>query len=523
MAYDSKSAEVKLFSEKLHRFGTVGAGIIPDHMATLRLAKEREENQAQEAEGKIGSAGSDGKEADDASPARTPIKPARPPGGMSKNLAAAAGTGELSREQVLEVIEETVRVQGIVQEEVSALARSIAKERSEKKHKKRSLSFIDAHKKIVALDLPREPLEELGFTDTAFQKILLTYEEDEDVMTSAQKLLHPSGKGDPKRAEGISMEKIIEVHQFMVQEMQKVLAEFLQLGQEVRRSFTGKGCETTAELLVSIAVEQQLGVRCDDVEQAVIRYEETLQNHPSFMQCTECLAQMMQDLISAAQPRADKADFIKILKHMGESTRSAKAFAKKLFEAYQAKTCDIVKAYQRFEEFSAEATQALSSEELPDLSSTEISLCYDEYREDQDVQEAWKSSGVEANLMMKSMMTPGINVAPPPEESKKKVKISEFVEMQELMVDKLTAYVRAADEAFAKENQEWRAEIAIQMVQALASEAVEHIKGISAEEMTLAGFRHTEALQKSERFCNSSRRQQELLMKIAGLCGEQLQ
>merc|ERR1719463_239649 len=109
-------------------------------------------------------------------------------------------------------------------------------------------------------------------------------------MASAQKLLHPVGKGDPARAKSITMDKIVEIHQFMVQEMSKVLQEFLQLPQDVRRSFTGKGCETTAELLVSIAVEQQLSVRCEDVEQAVIMYEEQLQDNPDFARCTEQLA-----------------------------------------------------------------------------------------------------------------------------------------------------------------------------------------------------------------------------------------
>merc|ERR1719437_399977 len=103
------------------------------------------------------------------------------------------------------------------------------------------------------------------------------------------------------------MDKIIDIHQFMVTEMQKVLREFLQLPQDVRRSFTGKGCETTAELLVSIAVEQQLAVRCEDVEQAVIRYEEPLQGHPEFTRWSSswpCVARMWSRLSSDTRNRS---------------------------------------------------------------------------------------------------------------------------------------------------------------------------------------------------------------------------
>merc|ERR1712176_1575710 len=149
----------------------------------------------------------------------------------------------------------------------------------------------------------------------------------------------------------------------MVGEMQRVLQEFLQLPQDVRRSFTSKGCETTAELLVSISVEHQLGVRCEDVEQAVIKYEEPLQGHPEFTRCTEQLATMMQHLIGAAQPRVKKAEFVQILRQMGDSSKKAKAFAKKLYEDYRAKTCSIVDAYKRFEAFSEEAAQPLGDGE----------------------------------------------------------------------------------------------------------------------------------------------------------------
>merc|ERR1712226_1470294 len=112
----------------------------------------------------------------------------------------------------------------------------------------------------------------------------------------------------------------------MVGEMQKILNEFRALPSEQRRSYTGKACETTAELLVSIAVELAMSVRCEDVEQAVIMYEEQLQGHPEFTKCTEQLAIMMQHLIGATQPCIEVDKFIEVLKHMGESTKEAKAF-----------------------------------------------------------------------------------------------------------------------------------------------------------------------------------------------------
>merc|ERR1719316_1820142 len=115
-------------------------------------------------------------------------------------------------------------------------------------------------------------------------------------------MLQPAGSGNVDTARAMPIEQIVEVHRFMVSEMQKLLAEFMLLPQEVRCTFKGKGCETTAELLVSIAVERQMSVRCEDVEHAVAMYEEHLQQNAEFTQCTEMLAQLMQHLIGASQP-----------------------------------------------------------------------------------------------------------------------------------------------------------------------------------------------------------------------------
>eukprot|EP00930_Biecheleria_cincta_P057940 TRINITY_DN4379_c0_g1_i3.p1 TRINITY_DN4379_c0_g1~~TRINITY_DN4379_c0_g1_i3.p1 ORF type:complete len:523 (-),score=135.94 TRINITY_DN4379_c0_g1_i3:71-1546(-) len=482
--------EASLLSDKLRRYGTLGAGIVGDSMATIRMAQASS------------SAASDSQQ-----------------GATSSGYPAST----LTRDQILDVLAETVRVQSIVQQEVSDLARRIAKERkSEGKKKKKSLSLLEGHKKVKELNLPKEPLEEIGITDAAFQRLLTQYEEDEEVMLKARELVHPVGKGDPERAKSITIDKIVEIHQFMVAEMQKVLTEFLSLDQETRSGFTSKACETTAELLVSIAVEQHLSVHCEDVEQAVIRYEQMLQGNAEFARCTEQLANMMQHLTSAAQPRVEKASFLKALRHIAESTQKAKVFAKKLYEEYRAKTCNVVDAYRRFEEFADSATQSAEGLE-EDLTPVEMQLCFDEYRDDPQVREAWTQAGAESSFLMSSMMTgrsPSSGSAAPEDKKVKKTKPSEIVEMQDYMVDELKRICEAASTSMAGNSSAtpWRQDIAMQMVQALASASVERRFGVGAEEMTMAGFQHAAALQKSERFVRATEKQQEILMQVAQLC-----
>lgn len=492
--------EASILSEKLRRYGAVGVGIIPDSLATIRYLEAAKATQ-----------------------------PSAPTGYPKEEKVATTNGGSFTRAKILTLLDETIRVQGIVQAEISQLARDLAKElkeKSEGKKKKKTIPIPEALRKIKELHLPRDPLEERNLTEEAFQKLVAEYEEDEEVAAKAQLLLHPEPKGDVTRARCISVEKIIEIHQFMVARMQKVLAEFLVLDQETRRSFSHKACETTAELLVSIAVEQ-LGVHCEDVEQAVIWHEDVLGNHPEFARCTEQLASMMQHLTGSAQPRPEKADFLEALRTMAEHSQKAKDFAKKVYEDYRAKNCSAAEAYRRFEDFNT-STPA-GKEGLEDMSPVELQLCYDEYREDAEVQHWWTKAGVENSLMMAAsvqslMKSGGATASSPPEDKTdkkgKKIKPSEIVEMQELMVDEMKRLCEACREAAKASSKAWKADIAMQMVQALASASVERRYGCSPEEMTMAGLQNAPTLQKNERFVRATEKQQEIIMTVATFCPE---
>jgi hypothetical protein len=272
-------------------------------------------------------------------------------------------------------------------------------------------------------------------------------------------------------------------------------------------------------------------VRCEDVEQAVIMYEEALQQHPEFTRCTEQLANMMQHLIGATQARVAKAEFLSVLRKMAECTKAAKAFAKKLYEDYRSKSCGIIEAYQRFDEFNEQT--ASPPTDLPELSTVEMQLCFDEYRDDKEVRQVWEQSGAEANVAIQTMMASHIGATSQAGGSKsssasedkksRKTKPSEVIEMQELMVDELKriseATAAAVKSKSGAERLDWKPELVAQMVQALASGAVERRYGVSAEEMTMMGFQHAATLQRNERFVRSTEKQQEILMQqIPQIC-----
>mmetsp|Transcript_6234 Transcript_6234/g.14912 ORF Transcript_6234/g.14912 Transcript_6234/m.14912 type:complete len:504 (-) Transcript_6234:44-1555(-) len=494
--------EVKLFVAKASRYGVLAASVIPDPAAALQIETYRQQFPLLPAQDSSSSA-------DAADPLRSQNGRVVPP-----------TPGPLTRQQILELLEQTAHVQGIVQQEISTLARTLVSEKPDRK-KKKQMSFLDAYNKMLELKLPKDPLERHGLTEAGFQQLLHQYEEDAEVMESAQLLLHPTGKGDPERAKELKVVKIIEIHQFMVTEMQKVIQEFRQIPSDVRRTFTGKGCETTAELLVSMAVEQRLAVRCEDVEQAVILHENELQANADFARCTDQLAELMHQLIGSVQLRVQKPEFAQILRHLGESSRKAKAFGKKLYDDFRNKSIGINEAYRQFEEFAEQSMQeAAHLQDLPQLTPVEITAAFEEYGDDPEVRQLFEQIGPAYQLQPDLVGATSKLTKPRGEDNRKGRKAlrpSELTEIQVHLVEELRRIVKAVG-ARDKTDRPWKGEVAVQMAHALSNAAIERRYGATAEEVANASVQHAGTLQRSERFVRSTEEQHKLLTKLSKLC-----
>lgn len=211
--------------------------------------------------------------------------------------APEATGSRLPRDQVLTMLAEASEVQTIAQEKISSLARKVATDSQP------NLSFLEAHQKVLVLDLPKDPMEAHGLSEADLPQLFADYEDDEAVMIAAGQLLSPSfSRSDPDAAAKITLDRIIEIHQLMETRMKSVLEEFEQLPAALRDVIPRKVRENTAELLVSTAVESKFGIRCEDIEMAVVMHEEELKEEAEFARCTEELASLVQSLTGVKQP-----------------------------------------------------------------------------------------------------------------------------------------------------------------------------------------------------------------------------
>jgi len=207
----------------------------------------------------------------------------------------------LPRAELLALLEDMANCQSMLQEKVGALATRLVS--AEKDAGPSVTTFLEGHRHILQLGLPKCPLESRGIGDEVFQQMLQEHEEDEEVNEAAKiMLIPPVSRGSPDRAKDISTDRIVEIHQQMVGDLQDILDDVQGIPKEQRTTWTKKDVEATAELLVSMAVLRKFDLRSEDVEQVVAMREEELQNNYEFASCSEVLGTMMQDLVVLSRP-----------------------------------------------------------------------------------------------------------------------------------------------------------------------------------------------------------------------------
>jgi len=102
----------------------------------------------------------------------------------------------------------------------------------------------------------------------------MRFQEDQEVMELVGEISRsPQEKGDVRQPKKLNVKIVLDIHRYMTEQLRNIVKEFTKLPQASRHSFTAKGCETTAELLVSIAVEKKFNVVSRDVENALCEFE----------------------------------------------------------------------------------------------------------------------------------------------------------------------------------------------------------------------------------------------------------
>jgi len=457
-------------SDRLKKFGVLGSAIIPDSLSILH------EEQS-----------------------RCPV----------------ADPNAMSREELARLLEEQIKYTDDSTKAIGDLAHSLATQKG------KVLTFVEAHKKILELGLSQEPLEALGITEKILNNEFAKYAGDEEIETLAAHLIPkpPPTNRPPKQ---LTANEVMDVHDYMAEQLSKIIRDLSSLSQDIRHKLSQRTIEIVAELMVSIAVEKKFDVRSEDVELSLIECQDQLGEEHRFQNASQQLQQMMTTLLAFGKPKLSKDKFEVVLNEMSQQTADAKKFMKNLYNEYEAGNVNIVQAYEKFVTFADNSESKMQTEPLMPI---ELRSCYDAYKNSPEIQDAWERSGQETQIAVQMMMMSGGNMPPgkmpTPSKKLKKLKINDIIQMQELMVEDLKKILvdigQSVDNGLPG-SEKWRDDLAIPLIQGLASASVEKRFSVNAEEMTLAGFLNAAVLSTNEKFLRATMEQQQILSQVPKIC-----
>lgn len=211
-----------------------------------------------------------------------------PPAAVSKSKVE-----DITKEQVHQILQEIIKSQDLMK----TYMKDLTKELLSKK-----LDFEQTYKRVKEVQ-PADPLEQYGLSMMDFDTLLNNHQNDPQVREAIAKIMgapSPSSVTSEK-IQAITVQKIIEVHTFMLKELEKLVDEFS--SKPNKDSYDLKTVTIAAQAIVGSKVEEQFKITSEDIESAVLMYHTMLATDQDFANINIKIQQTMGKLMgSSFQP-----------------------------------------------------------------------------------------------------------------------------------------------------------------------------------------------------------------------------
>jgi len=186
-----------------------------------------------------------------------------------KSRSAAA---EITKEQVNEILQEIIANEDDFKVPRRAIIEELIKE---------PLALEQVYKRVQTV-MPNDPLDRYGLSMMDFDQLLQKHQSDEHVKRALNKLMGApdAGSSASEKVQGITVSKIIELHNFMLAEMDKLAQEFQDL--QNKDPYQSKVVTVAVQLIVNAKIESKFGITSEDVESAVLMYHTMLATDQEF-------------------------------------------------------------------------------------------------------------------------------------------------------------------------------------------------------------------------------------------------
>lgn len=181
---------------------------------------------------------------------------------------------EITKEQVQQILQEIIKSQ----EQMKGYMKKLTQELLDN-----SLDFEQTYKRVKEVQ-PEDPLEKHGLSMTDFDQLLEKHQNDPSVREAIAKIMGaPSPSSAPSdKVQSITVDKIKEVHLFMLRQLEKLNDQFQALPN--RKDYDMKTVTIAAQAIMGSKIEQTYKITSEDIESAVLLHHTELANDMEFSQ-----------------------------------------------------------------------------------------------------------------------------------------------------------------------------------------------------------------------------------------------
>lgn len=199
--------------------------------------------------------------------------------------------GELTKQDVLELLEEIVSMQGTMKTNMKALTKEMAEN---------SLNFEQIYGRVKEAQ-PQDPCEKRGLKPEDLDRVLQSYSSDDEVMQAVSKIMGPPEPQNgvlTKRAKETTIETLVDIHVFMLQELKNFIKEFQGMPDNSKFDMKTVGIVTQAKL--DAKVSSKFNITSEDMEGAILANKTKLVQDMKFLQTHMEMQQLMQQFLGAS-------------------------------------------------------------------------------------------------------------------------------------------------------------------------------------------------------------------------------
>uniref|UniRef100_A0A7S1SB65 Uncharacterized protein n=1 Tax=Alexandrium catenella TaxID=2925 RepID=A0A7S1SB65_ALECA len=209
-----------------------------------------------------------------------------------ETLEKRTAGGALSKEEVLEVLKEIAGMQQAMRESMKKVTQEMAG---------RDLSFDQIYERVKDAQ-PTDPLEKRGLSAEDLDRVLQSNGNDPEVMHAVSKIMGPPEQDGAvsitARAKEITVDLIVDIHVFMLEELKKFVREFADI--QDRAKYDLKTVGIVSQAVLDSKVGQKYSLASEDMEGSIMLNKDKLMKDMKFMQTHMEMQQVMQGFLGAA-------------------------------------------------------------------------------------------------------------------------------------------------------------------------------------------------------------------------------